>query len=555
MMKTITDKKNKAVNCTWSKFVLGLGVFTAMLSGHAFAGFSVNNGLLLDSYGNPFIMRGVNHAHTWYEHETPQALQDIAGVGANAVRIVLSNGEQTEGWGKDSEASVGQIITQMKTLNMISVLEVHDVTGYPEKVGSAPLSTAVDYWIEIQDVLMGQEDYVIINIGNEPFGNTVTDQVWVDEHITAIQRLRDAGFTHTLMVDAANWGQDWQEIMLTRAPEVFAADPLANVVFSVHMYDIYNNRSIIDNYLDTFVNDHQLPLVVGEFGADHIGADVDEVSILELTDQYNIGYLGWSWSGNSGGTESLDITIGYDVNNLSPWGDFLLNSAYGIGNTSQIASVFTGGVGGVFPPKAIPLSATALQDTATDITLSGTDLDGTIVGYSITSQPNHGSLTIVGPNVEYTPDSGYTGSDSFSYTVTDNSGAISNPQMVSIAVVSAGGVGNTAACEVNYDVHNDWGAGAHINVYIKNNQSVDISGYSLSFTLGANESYLSSWNIGSVTNTMNTVIVSSLASYWNGTIPANGGEIVFGLQINKGNGAPIKPSLFSLNNLTCMAVP
>lgn len=550
-----TYKNKKFVNGKWSQVFLGFALSASLLTTQAQAGFSVDNGLLLDSYGNPFVMRGVNHAHTWYENETPQALQDIAGVGANSVRVVLSNGEQAEGWGKDSEAAVGQIITQMKSLDMISVLEIHDVTGFPEKVGSAPLSTAVDYWIEMQDVLMGEEDYVIINIGNEPFGNTVTDQVWVDEHILAIQRLRNAGFTHTLMVDAANWGQDWQQIMLTRAPEVFAADPLANIVFSVHMYDIYNNRNVIENYLDTFVNDHKLPLVVGEFGADHIGADVDEASILELTDQYNIGYLGWSWSGNSGGTESLDITIGYDVNNLSTWGDFLLNSPYGISNTSQIASVFTGGVGGVFPPKAVPLTATALQDSMTDISLKGTDLDGTIVGYTITSQPSYGSLTLVDAIVTYTPDSGYTGADSFDYTVTDNSGATSNPQTVDVAVVSAGGVGNTPACEVNYDVHNDWGAGAHINVYIKNNQAVDISGYSLTFELGASESYLSSWNIGSVSNTMNTVTVSSASGYWNGTIAANGGEIVFGLQIKKGNGAPSKPKLFALNNLTCMATP
>jgi hypothetical protein len=53
------------------------------------------------------------------------------------------------------------------------------------------------------------------------------------------------------------------------------------------------------------------------------------------------GYMGWSWSGNSGGTESLDITIDFNVNQLSTWGDFLINSTYGIKNTSQSASVYT----------------------------------------------------------------------------------------------------------------------------------------------------------------------------------------------------------------------
>jgi hypothetical protein len=38
----------------------------------------------------------------------------------------------------------------------------------------------------------------------------------------------------------------------------------------------------------------------------------------------------------------LDITINFDVHNLSTWGDFLINSTYGIKNTSRIATVFDG---------------------------------------------------------------------------------------------------------------------------------------------------------------------------------------------------------------------
>ena len=179
-MKNTIYKNNESVLSKTKKILVLSVIASSILASPVEAGFSVNNGLLLDKYNNPFIMRGVNHAHTWYENETPQALQDIASVGANSVRIVLSNGEQTEGWGKDSETTLTQIITQMKTLNLISILEIHDVTGFPEKVGSAPLSTAVDYWIEMQNALMGEEDYVIINIANEPFGNNVDIKVSED---------------------------------------------------------------------------------------------------------------------------------------------------------------------------------------------------------------------------------------------------------------------------------------------------------------------------------------------------------------------------------------
>jgi mannan endo-1,4-beta-mannosidase len=333
----------------------------------------VSGGLLVDGNNNSFIMRGVNYPHVWYTSNTTQSLKDIASVGSNAVRVVLGNGKQ---WGPTPAQEVADIIEQLKSLQMIAILEVHDCTGYPENSSAASLSTATDYWLSIKDALTGQEDYVIINIANEPFGNNVQSSVWSNEHIEAITRLRNGGLNHCLMVDAANWGQDWEEIMLQNAPQVFAADPLGNIVFSVHMYQIYGERSTIDNYLSTFVNQHNLPLVVGEFGADHQGENVDEESILELAEKYGVGYLGWSWSGNSGGTESLDITINFDVNNLSSWGETLINSTYGIRNTSKIATIFTGA----------PVDTDTETDTETETT---TDDDPTYPGCGDTNFNNN----------------------------------------------------------------------------------------------------------------------------------------------------------------------
>ncbi len=336
---------------------------SVLLGGTAVAGFSVQNGVLLDGNGAPFVMRGVNYPHVWYTSRTPQAVSDMAGVGVNAVRVVLGSGKQ---WGPTPASEVKSIIEQLKSRKMIAVLEVHDCTGYGEKGEAAPMSTAVDYWLSIQEVLKGQEDYVIINIANEPLGNNVAQSEWADSHTRAIRRLRSAGLTHTLMVDAANWGQDWEKIMYNNAPQVFNADPRKNIVFSVHMYQVYSSRSTIDDYISKFVNQHKLPLVVGEFGADHQGQDVDEASILELADQYGIGYLGWSWSGNSGGTESLDITINFNVNNLSSWGNTLINSTYGIRNTAEPATIFTDGSGGpAADTGGAPVKIMALGDSIT----------------------------------------------------------------------------------------------------------------------------------------------------------------------------------------------
>ncbi len=56
---------------------------------------------------------------------------------------------------------------------------------------------------------MGEEAYVIINIGNEPYGDlSATDCLWINDTKNAIAELRAAGFEHMLMVDGPNWSQD-----------------------------------------------------------------------------------------------------------------------------------------------------------------------------------------------------------------------------------------------------------------------------------------------------------------------------------------------------------
>ncbi len=117
-------------------------------------------------------------------------------------------------------------------------------------------------------------------------------------------------------------------------------------------------------------------------------------------------------------------------------------------STSATVSI---GVGNV-PPTANDASKTTNQDTPVSITLSGSDPETCNLTFAVSS-PAHGSLGSVSTNpcssgnpntdsasVTYTPDSGFTGSDSFTYTVSDGSNT-SSPATVSITVnaVSQGG--------------------------------------------------------------------------------------------------------------------
>ncbi|GAB2930660.1 hypothetical protein GCM10027280_17710 [Micromonospora polyrhachis] len=303
-------------------------------SAQAATGFHVAEGRLYDANGVEFVMRGVSHAHTWYPGRTG-AFADIKSVGANTVRVVLSSGDR---WTRNDAADVANVVALCRQNRLICVLEVHDTTGYGEQGGAIALDRAVDYWLSVASALTGQEPYVIVNIGNEPYGNQNYGG-WAADTSRAIQRLRAAGFAHTLMVDAPNWGQDWSFTMRDNATSVFASDPDRNTLFAIHMYGVFDTAAEITDYLGRF-RAARLPIVVGEFGHNHSDGDPDEATIMAYSQANGIGYLGWSWSGNGGGVEYLDMVADFDVTRLTGWGQRIIDGVDGIRQTAREATVY-----------------------------------------------------------------------------------------------------------------------------------------------------------------------------------------------------------------------
>ena len=297
-------------------------------------GFKVEGTKLLDANGNEFIMRGINHAHTWYLKEDTTAIKAIAETGANTVRIVCSDGQQ---WTKDSEEMLETVIDLCISNEMIAVVEVHDATG---KDDISALRHVTNYWIEMKNALIGKEQYVILNIANEWAGSW-DGALWRDGYVEAIPKLREAGIKNTLLVDAGGWAQ-YAKSIHDYGVDVFNSDPDKNTMFAVHMYGTAGkNKQTIENNLANVTN-KGLCVIVGEFGYNHTDGDVDEDYIMESCQKNGIGYLGWSWKGNSGGVEYLDIANAWDGSVLSPdWGEKLINGVNGIRNTSVKCSIFT----------------------------------------------------------------------------------------------------------------------------------------------------------------------------------------------------------------------
>src|SRR5690349_21688635 len=285
----------------------------------AAAGFTVSNGRILDANGNDFVMRGINHAHKWYTGQTG-SWAAIKATGANTIRVVLSTGAI---WQKSDTNEITQVINLCKTNKLVCVLEVHDTTGYGSSAGAVTLSQAADYWVSVKSALQGQERYVIVNLGNEPY-HSGTDTAWVSQTRNAITKLRAAGISNALMADGPGWGQDPNLLMRNNASAIFNADPQRNVIFSVHMYGVYGSASTVNSYLNWFA-DNRLPLVVGEFGSQHSGVTVAVDAILSTAQARGIGWLAWSWSGNGGSDAVLDMTLNFNPSSLSSWGSRIIN--------------------------------------------------------------------------------------------------------------------------------------------------------------------------------------------------------------------------------------
>jgi mannan endo-1,4-beta-mannosidase len=300
----------------------------------AAVGFHVSDGRLVEANGATFIIRGTNLPYVYFPRN--EAFADIKALGANAVRVVLSGGR----WKPNGVDDVATVVSACKVNRLICILDDHDPSGYLQDQNEWSLDRAADYWISVQSALLGQEDYVLINLGNEPYFDVAVND-WPSATQAAIQKLRNAGLHHTVIVDGPNTGQDWQFVMRDNARTVFDSDPEHNTVFSVHMYSNYDTPDKVISYLDSFQGTG-MPLIVGEFGDKYYRANPDVGTIMAQAVSRGIGYLGWCWSGFGSNRPEpyLDQVVDFDPNQLTSWGERLFNGENGIRATAAEGTVY-----------------------------------------------------------------------------------------------------------------------------------------------------------------------------------------------------------------------
>ncbi|AUX38958.1 mannan endo-1,4-beta-mannosidase [Sorangium cellulosum] len=297
--------------------------------GEESTGFSVRGRFLHDRCGEKVLLRGINEMVVWLPSGTDglPEFAEIAKTGANAVRIVWLTDEPA--------ADLDVAITNALAQKLIPIVELHDATGKWEL-----LPTLVDYWTsaDVVAVIKKHEQNLLVNIGNE-VGDQVDNAAWEAGYKQAITRMREAGITVPLVIDASKWGQNIDQLQAV-GPALVAHDP--NILLSVHMWWTDGSAAAITRELEESVA-LNLPLMVGEF-AQHAVYECGQhpfeyKALLAKSVELEVGWLAWSWgavkNGDCQDDGPFDMTTDGTFAGLTGWGrEVAVTDPNSIQNTS-----------------------------------------------------------------------------------------------------------------------------------------------------------------------------------------------------------------------------
>lgn len=290
---------------------------------------------LIDAKGYEFVMRGCNYSWAWQRGQEYSVIPAAKRIGCNAIRIQLSTGVSRQ-WPKATKSDIENLIKLCEQNKLIVVFNTHDETGSEEV---SRLETAANFWIEMKDVLNAHLSTVIVNISNEWFGGWNQAGKWAKGYKQVIPMMREAGIKNTLIVDAAGYGQ-WPDCIWLKGQEVYESDPDRNLMFSMHVYDdLGKDEWTVQNAFEKSLAIN-VPLLVGEFAYKHKGKDVAYQKTMDLCQEKSVGYLVWSWTGNSSEVADCDMFGSYDDSYYKPNGEKTVNGRNGIKATSKECTVF-----------------------------------------------------------------------------------------------------------------------------------------------------------------------------------------------------------------------
>ncbi|MDQ2077047.1 cellulase family glycosylhydrolase [Marinimicrobium sp. ABcell2] len=317
--------------------LLVLFVMTACTTTPSETTLHVRDGHLYTAAGEKFVMRGFNEMFVWSEDPSGERLiPQIDQSGANAVRLVWDHNFNT--------ADLETLIDLTVEHKMVAIPECHNATGKWDDA----LQACIDFWNNphLIEKVESHKQWTIVNIANEAGGHSITDEQFIEAYSDAIASLRRWGYTVPIMIDAAVWGQDVDQLLRV-GPELSKQDPLENVIFSTHSY--WSAEVAVENYKKVAITAKEkgLAMIVGEGpSVTRVGQCDDPEPLpylegMELLHIHEAGWLNWSWGGLKNGDcddfRYFDITDGGQFGQWlhRPGANIVALSPYSVMRTSE----------------------------------------------------------------------------------------------------------------------------------------------------------------------------------------------------------------------------
>ncbi|HEY0074867.1 MAG TPA: Ig-like domain-containing protein, partial [Abditibacteriaceae bacterium] len=178
-------------------------------------------------------------------------------------------------------------------------------------------------------------------------------------------------------------------------------------------------------------------------------------------------------------------------------------------------------------PVASGQTVNTTEDTAKSIALSATDSEGEALSYTIVSQPQHGTLSGTAPNLIYTPNANYNGSDNFSFKANDGS-ADSNVATVSISISAVNDAPTLTTINTLNGGLEDTSFTISFATLASAANAADVEGSSLSFRIESVQTGTMTKN--GVAVTAGTLLSAGESLSWKAAANANGTLNAFGVK-------------------------
>lgn len=293
---------------------------------------------LYDACKKKVVLRGVNHMTCYTDWVgTPRdgepMFTEIAKTGANAVRIVWTYSENT------TAAELDRAITNAAKNRLIPMVEILDQTC---EWSREAFDKVLNWWLQpdIVKVMKKHEKYVLLNFANEMGNGDTNLDNYKSEYKRVIEKMRGAGLKSTIVIDAPGCGQN-ETIMLAAAQYLIDSDPLKNVMMSLHLWWVPQNKDRITALMED-AKSMNIPLVIGEFSGVAVDCKTPTFysHLLKVAQDTETGWMPWSWD-KSNGCQAHSMTKDDTYSGLFGYGkDVAIDDPNSIKNTSVRSSCF-----------------------------------------------------------------------------------------------------------------------------------------------------------------------------------------------------------------------